>query len=79
MSISQRTSDIDLQKKSCYWCSICNATVTEDEGCLNHHDTYDLETEAGREMAENHLKTIFVTCKAQWNGYLAKHREVKEP
>jgi hypothetical protein len=29
------------------------------------------------QMAEINLKTLFVTCKSQWNGDLSKHKEVR--
>ena len=76
MLVSYRDSEYYKEKRY-YWCLTCNATVMEDTSCLKNHDTHDLKTDAGREMAENHLKTLFVTCKAQLNGSLAKHQEVK--
>ena len=38
-----------------------------------------MEEKGAREMGEIRLRTLFVTCKSQWNGDLSKHREVKIP
>ena len=76
MLVSYRNSDFYKEKRY-HWCLTCNTTVMEDASCLKNHDTHDLKTDTGREMAENHLKTLFVTCKAQLNGSLAKLQEVK--
>ena len=76
--VSLRNPDVESPKKDFYWCINCNTTVTKQKSCLKNHETHDLEEETGREMAESHLKSLLITCKAQWNGSLVKHREVKE-
>jgi hypothetical protein len=53
--------------------------VTFKKGAYDHpenHETYNLDTENGREIVEIHLKTLLVTCKSQWNSALGKHQEV---
>lgn len=55
--------------------------MTFKKGADSHpenHETYNLDTEDGREIAEIHLKTLLVTCKSQWNGALSKHQEVNK-
>ena len=67
---------MEVKKEHYYWCSSCNVPIKEGESSHEKHDTHDMETEDGREMAEIHLKTLLVTCKSTWNGSLSKHREV---
>ncbi|XP_046656234.1 uncharacterized protein LOC124349568 isoform X1 [Daphnia pulicaria] len=70
------SSNEKVETGSYYWCSSCY--VTFKKGADSHpenHETYNLDTEDGREIAEIHLKTLLVTCKSQWNGALSKHQE----
>lgn len=75
---SKPAANVGIPKKRCYWCSTCTLTVEEGENCVKNHTVHDLETEDGREIAEIFLKTLFVTCKKQWNSALVKNQEAKK-
>ena len=71
-------AETNIIKKRYFWCSSCSLTVQEGENCYKNHTVHDLETEDGREFAEVYLKTLFVTCKSQWNSALTKNQEAKK-
>ena len=74
-----RCSDRKVTKPrdSYYWCSSCSTTFEKGSEChRNGHESYNLDTEDGKEIVDTHLRMLLVTCKSRWNNALSTHQNV---